>query len=77
MTKRDRVGGWVKNGHFRRDVIMQWPLNKTPKYPMKLILLNFSGKPFQFSLSKRTKRMNWYYLDSANVLNSSMQLATN
>ena len=26
MTKRDRVGGWVKNGHFRRDVIMQWPL---------------------------------------------------
>ena len=26
MTKRDRVGGWVKNGYFRRDVIMQWPL---------------------------------------------------
>ena len=25
MTKRDRVGGWVKNDHFRRDVIMQWP----------------------------------------------------
>jgi len=26
MTKRDRVGGWVKNGHFRHDVFMQWPL---------------------------------------------------
>ena len=26
VTKRDRVGRWVKNGHFWRDVIMQWPL---------------------------------------------------
>jgi len=24
--KRDRVGGLVKNGHFLRDVFMQWPL---------------------------------------------------
>ena len=23
VTKRDRVVGWVKNGHFWRDVIMQ------------------------------------------------------
>ena len=27
VTERDRVGGWVKNGHFRRDVIMQWSLS--------------------------------------------------
>ena len=25
MTKHDSVGGFFKNGHFRRDVIKQWP----------------------------------------------------
>lgn len=24
MTKRDSLGGWVKNSHFQRDVIRQW-----------------------------------------------------
>jgi len=28
LRKCDRVwqSGWVKNGHFQHDVIMQWPL---------------------------------------------------
>src|SRR6218665_4002434 len=26
LTKPDRVGGLIQNGHFLIDVIMQWPL---------------------------------------------------